>query len=156
MLTIKETFASARITSTCSGLRSTPDQPQTLSQSSQQHYVDESSPPLRRQAYPPVTHWQQGTTAPTTFGHVEVKNDKGKGKAKHKKLPLYQDRPAMCEILGVHPKAKLAMSGYLRFVQRACLEHGLHLEDRWTSCDEDKAIRPTSNTAESHEGTFWH
>ena len=127
MLTIKETFASTRIAATGSGLHSTPGQLQIPS-------------PLHPQAYLPVTHWQRGTTAPTTFGRVEVRSDKDGGKAKHKKLPLYQDRPAMCEMIGIDPKAKLAMDDYLRFVQRACLERGLHLEDRWTSYDGDKVI----------------
>ena len=103
--------------------------------------MDESSTPL--------THRQRDTTAPTTFGRVEVGNDKDKGRAKYKKLPLYQDRPAMCELLGIHLGAKLAMNDYLRCVQRACLERGLHLEDRWTSYDEDKVVRPMLNTVRS-------
>ena len=102
-----------------------PGQPQIPSQSSQQHYAGESSAPLHP---------------------AEVRSDKGKGKAKHKKLPLYQDRPAMCEMLGIEPKDKLAMNDYLRFVQRACVERGLHLEDRWLSYDEDRIIRPMGNT----------
>lgn len=46
----------------------------------------------------------------------------------------------MCEILDIDPKAKLAMDGYLRFIKRACLERCLHLEERWTSYDEDYSI----------------